>query len=86
MIHMSILVWIIFGLIAGLFAAALDSEPSAENILGTIILSILGSVLGGLMASTIFNIDIVIFSLQTFLMAALGSAFLLFISRAFRNT
>lgn len=82
---MSVLAWIIFGLIAGLFTSALDSTPSAGSIIGTVILSILGSILGGLMAATIFNIDLTVFSFQTFFMGALGSVLLLFISRAFRN-
>ena len=44
---MSILLWVVFGLIVGSIANFIDPRESQGGLLGSIILGIVGSVVGG---------------------------------------
>jgi uncharacterized membrane protein YeaQ/YmgE (transglycosylase-associated protein family) len=79
----NILLWALFGLIAGIVAKYLiwGSEPmsSPAGILGTIGLGIVGALLGGFISSNLFGWSLDTFSFPGFVVAVLGALLLLFL-------
>ncbi len=77
---MNILVWIVFGGLAGWVATILTGSDSQFGILGNIVIGIVGSYLGGLLASQIFKGPAVVgFDIRSFIISVLGSVALLFL-------
>ena len=77
---MSILYWIIFGLVAGSIANFLS--PSAQGgIVGSIILGIIGAVVGGYIGERFFGVGVTGFNVMSFVVAVGGSLLVLFLSR-----
>jgi len=81
----NLLAWILFGLIAGVIANAIDPRPSRGGLIGAIILGIAGALIGGFLANLLFGIGVTGFNLTSFAIAVLGSLLLLFIGRALRR-
>jgi len=76
---MSIMLWIIFGLIAGSIANFL--APGSMGIVGSIILGIIGAVVGGYLGERFFGVGVTGFNLMSFVVAVVGALLVLFISR-----
>jgi uncharacterized membrane protein YeaQ/YmgE (transglycosylase-associated protein family) len=77
---MSIIGWIVLGLIAGAIAKAILPGTQGGGWIITIILGIVGALLGGFIGSVLFNVDINTFwSLSTWLLAIGGSIIVLLI-------
>lgn len=79
---MNILGWIMFGLITGIIANAIDPQPDKGGWMGAIILGICGGLVGGFLGNLVFGIGISGFNFPSFAVAILGSLFLLFVGRA----
>ena len=82
----NLLVWALFGLLAGVVAKLIVKQPLANRadpvgILLTIVLGIAGALIGGFVASQLFNWDINTFSIGGFVVAVLGALLLLFVYR-----
>jgi uncharacterized membrane protein YeaQ/YmgE (transglycosylase-associated protein family) len=77
---MSILGWIILGLIAGWLAGVLV-KGSGYGVVGDIVLGILGALVGGAITSTLMGVDITGFNLESLLVAVLGAIVVIFIAR-----
>ena len=82
----NILVWALFGLLAGVVAKLIVKQPLANRadpvgILLTIVLGIAGALIGGFVASQLFNWDINTFSIAGFVVAVAGALLLLFVYR-----
>jgi uncharacterized membrane protein YeaQ/YmgE (transglycosylase-associated protein family) len=82
---MNIISWILFGLIVGIVANAIDPSPNRGGILGSMLLGIVGAVVGGFLANLVFGISVTGFNLTSFLVAIVGSLLLLFLGRAVRR-
>ena len=82
---MNILSWILFGLIVGIVANAIDPAPNRGGILGSALLGIVGALVGGFLANLVFGINVTGFNLTSFLVAVAGSLILLFIGKAVRR-
>ncbi len=82
---MNIISWIIFGLIVGIIANAIDPEPARGGLLNAMLLGIVGALIGGFLADLIFGVNVTGFNLTSFLIAVAGSLILLFIGRAMRR-
>jgi uncharacterized membrane protein YeaQ/YmgE (transglycosylase-associated protein family) len=79
---MTILYWIIFGLIAGSIAEFI--APSSQGgIIGSIILGIIGAVVGGYLGERFFGVGITGFNVMSFAVAVIGSLIVLFVGRLF---
>ena len=79
---MSILYWIVFGLIAGSIAEFL--APSSQGgIVGSIVLGIVGAVVGGYLGQRFMGVGVSGFNLQSIVVAVVGSLIVLFIARLF---
>jgi uncharacterized membrane protein YeaQ/YmgE (transglycosylase-associated protein family) len=77
---MSILGWILLGLIAGWLAGVLV-KGSGYGVVGDIVLGILGALVGGAITSTLMGVDITGFNLTSLLVAVLGAIVVIFIAR-----
>jgi uncharacterized membrane protein YeaQ/YmgE (transglycosylase-associated protein family) len=80
----NILVWALFGLLAGVVAKFIGKQPERSDPMGiffTILLGIAGAVIGGFVASQLFNWDINTFSIAGFAVAVGGALLLLFLYR-----
>jgi uncharacterized membrane protein YeaQ/YmgE (transglycosylase-associated protein family) len=76
----SILAWIVLGLIAGWLAGVLV-KGSGYGVIGDIILGILGALVGGWITSSLMGVDVNGFNLQSLLIAVLGAVVVIFIAR-----
>jgi len=80
----NLLVWALFGLLAGVVAKFIGKQPERSDPMGivfTILLGIAGAVIGGFVASQLFNWDINTFSIAGFVVAVAGALLLLFVYR-----
>ena len=79
---MSILVWIIVGLVAGVLAKIAMPGPDPGGVILTIIVGIAGAVVGGLIVNAVLGRPGVTgFDLPTMLVATLGAVLLLTVYR-----
>jgi uncharacterized membrane protein YeaQ/YmgE (transglycosylase-associated protein family) len=77
---MSILTWIVLGLIAGWLGGVLV-RGSGYGVIGDIILGILGALVGGWITSQLMGVDVTGFNLPSLLVATLGAIVVIFIAR-----
>lgn len=77
---MGIIGWIVLGLIAGAIAKAILPGNQGGGWLMTLLLGVVGALIGGWIGSAIFNVGLENFwSLQTWIIAILGSILVLLI-------
>ena len=75
---MSIIYWIIFGLIAGVIASFI--MPGAKGgVIGLALLGIIGAVVGGYLGQMFFGVSVTGFNLTSFIVAVAGSILVLFV-------
>ena len=82
---MSIIGWILLGLIAGVIAKAIMPGDDPGGIIVTIIIGIVGAIIGGFLADALLGREDVndqFFDLATWVAAIVGSLILLAIYRA----
>jgi uncharacterized membrane protein YeaQ/YmgE (transglycosylase-associated protein family) len=80
---MGIILWIVFGAIAGWIASVITG--SREGLLLDIIVGIVGAVIGGWVMSLFGNTGVTGFNLYSFIVAIIGSVILLAIVKAVRR-
>jgi uncharacterized membrane protein YeaQ/YmgE (transglycosylase-associated protein family) len=79
---MSILAWIVVGLIAGMLAKLLMPGKDPGGIILTVLLGIAGAVIGGFIAVTLeISNGVDDFDFGTIVLAVLGAMLLLFVYR-----
>ncbi|APU13865.1 MULTISPECIES: GlsB/YeaQ/YmgE family stress response membrane protein [Actinoalloteichus] len=79
---MGILGWIVLGLLAGAIAKAVMPGKDPGGIVMTMVLGVVGALLGGWVGSALFGTGTEdFFSIQTWIVAILGSIVLLAIYR-----
>jgi uncharacterized membrane protein YeaQ/YmgE (transglycosylase-associated protein family) len=78
---MSIIAWIVLGLIAGLIANALIPGRRSQGLILTCVIGIVGALAGGWVATKVFHIHTLhgFFNLDTWITAIIGAAVLLLI-------
>ena len=76
---MSIIAWIVLGLVAGLIANMLIPGRRQQGLILTCVIGIVGALLGGWLATKLFHIHSLhgFFNLSTWLTAVAGAAILL---------
>lgn len=80
---MSIILWIVFGAIAGWIASWITR--SSYGIFGDIVIGIIGALLGGFLMSLFGQSGVSGFNLYSFLVAILGAVILLWLFKAIRG-
>ena len=76
---MGILLWVVFGLIAGAIAKFLMPGKAPGGIILTIALGIIGAVIGGFIGTQLFSEGITGFNLRSMLLAVGGGVLVLFV-------
>ena len=80
---MSIIAWIVLGLIAG-WLAGIIMRGGGYGIVGDIVLGILGAIIGGWLTGVLLGRDVVSgFNIETLIVAVIGAIVLIAISRLF---
>jgi uncharacterized membrane protein YeaQ/YmgE (transglycosylase-associated protein family) len=84
---MSIIAWIVLGLVAGLIANMLIPGRRQQGLIVTCVIGIVGALLGGWVATKLFHIHSVqgFFNLSTWLTAIAGAAVLLLVYHLVRG-
>ena len=80
---MGILLWIVFGLVAGGVARWVMPGPDPWGLIGTILLGVVGAVIGGVLGSAFGFGPVTGFDMRSLLMAIIGSLAVLFGYRSF---
>lgn len=78
---MTIIVWLVLGLIAGWLASRLMGS-GGYGLIGDIVVGILGALLGGWLASTFLNVDVTGLNVTSIAVAVVGAMILIAIFRA----
>ena len=80
---MSIIAWIVLGLVAGLLANMLVPGKRSQGLIMTCVIGVVGALLGGWVATALFHVHSLngFFNLSTWLTAIAGAAVLLFAFR-----
>ncbi|PJA86551.1 MAG: GlsB/YeaQ/YmgE family stress response membrane protein [Candidatus Moranbacteria bacterium CG_4_9_14_3_um_filter_42_9] len=81
---MGIILWIIFGAIAGWIASMIMGTDAEQGAVLNIVVGIVGAVLGGWLMSFLGYGGVTGFNLYSFLVAVLGAVVLIAIVRAIR--
>ncbi|MBV9600455.1 MAG: GlsB/YeaQ/YmgE family stress response membrane protein [Chloroflexi bacterium] len=80
---MSIIAWIVLGLIAG-WIAGMVMRGGGYGIIGDIVLGIVGAIIGGWITGAVLGSDMVNgFNIQSLIVAVIGAIVLIAISRLF---
>ena len=82
---MDILSWMLFGLLVGIVANAIDPHPESGGLAGALLLGVTGSLLGGFIANLALGTPSNGISISTFLIAIAGSLLLLTLGRTVRR-
>jgi len=83
---MSILAWIVFGLIVGAVAKFLVPGEGPGGVLGDIIVGIVGALIGGFVYGFFGHAGVTGFNLGSAICAIIGAVILLALIRAFTRT
>lgn len=83
---MSIVAWIILGLIAGGVASLLVPGKTPGGVLGAVVVGIVGALIGGWLATLFGAGSVSGLDLYSIVLAIVGSVVLLAISRMLRTT
>jgi uncharacterized membrane protein YeaQ/YmgE (transglycosylase-associated protein family) len=84
---MSIIAWVVLGLLAGLVAKAIMPGAERIGIILTTVLGIVGAILGGFLATALGFGDPIdeFFDISTWLAAIVGALIILFVWNAISN-
>jgi uncharacterized membrane protein YeaQ/YmgE (transglycosylase-associated protein family) len=83
---MGIILWIIFGALAGWIASIIMKTNAQQGAVGNIVVGIIGAVIGGWAMSFFGQAGVTGFNLYSLIVAIIGSIILLAIVNAFRRT
>jgi uncharacterized membrane protein YeaQ/YmgE (transglycosylase-associated protein family) len=82
---MNLIVWIIFGGLAGWVATMIMGENARFGVIGNIIIGIIGAWIGGWLAPKFGFGGVTGFDIRSFIVAVIGSIVLLFILSFFQR-
>ena len=82
---MGILLWIIFGAIAGWIASIIMKTDASQNTLIDIIMGIVGAIAGGFIMEFLGQSGVTGFNLYSLIVAVLGACVVIFLGRMLRN-
>lgn len=82
---MNIIVWIIFGALAGWIASMIAGTDERQGAVGNIIVGIIGAMIGGFISRALGGEGVEGFNLVSLLIAVFGAVILLGIMKMFRR-
>ena len=74
---MNIILWIVFGALAGWLASVLMKTDARQGTVGDIILGVVGSVIGGFVFGTLGQTGVTGFNVYSLIVAVVGSVILI---------
>ena len=80
---MDLLVWIIFGAIAGYIASIV--MKSGHGVIEDVILGIIGAFIGGFIMNVLGQPGVTGFNIYSFIVAIIGASILIFLGRRFHR-
>lgn len=83
---MNILLWILFGAIAGWIASVIMRTNASQGIFMDILLGIIGGVLGGFLMNLIGEPGVTGFNVYSLLVAIVGAVILIWLGRLLRGS
>jgi uncharacterized membrane protein YeaQ/YmgE (transglycosylase-associated protein family) len=83
--HMSVVFFLIFGLVVGLIARAVMPGSQKMGVIATMLLGVVGSFLGGFLASLVTDSRITDLNTAGFIGSVVGALLVLFISGRFSD-
>ena len=83
---MNILLWILFGALAGWIASVIMRTNASQGIFMDILLGIVGGVLGGFLMSLLGQPGVTGFNLYSLLVAVVGAIVLIWLGRMLRGS
>lgn len=81
---MGILLWIIFGAVAG-WIASMIMGTSSQGTLADIVMGIIGSVVGGFLMNLIGKSGVTGFNVNSLIVAVVGAMVVIFVGRKLRG-
>ena len=78
---MSIIAWILLGLVAGWLAGQF-MRGGGYGIIGDIVLGIIGALVGGFISGALLGVDVTGFNIPSILIAFVGAVIVIAIARA----
>jgi len=82
---MGIILWIIFGAIAGWIASIIMKTDSSQGTVTDIVLGIVGAVVGGFLMGLMGQSGVNGFNLYSFVVAVIGAIVVIYLGRMLRN-
>lgn len=82
---MGIILWIIFGAIAGWIASMFMGTDRNQGTLSDIIMGIIGSVVGGFLMNLVGKSGVTGFNLYSLLVAVIGAVVVIYVARKIRG-
>ena len=82
---MGIILWIVFGAIAGWIASMIMGTNAQQGSIANIVIGIVGAVIGGFVMSFFGSAGVSGFNVYSLLVAILGSVILIWLARLVRN-
>jgi uncharacterized membrane protein YeaQ/YmgE (transglycosylase-associated protein family) len=82
---MGIILWIVFGALAGWIASMIVGTDERQGALGNIVVGILGALLGGFVFSLFGGEGVTGFNLYSLFVAIVGASLLLWVVRSIRH-
>lgn len=82
---MAIILWIIFGALAGWMASVLMKTNSGQGKMMDVVLGIVGAVVGGFLMGLIGQSGVTGFNLYSFVVAVIGAVVVIYLGRKMRN-
>lgn len=83
---MNIILWIVFGALAGWIASLIMGTDAEMGAVANVIVGIIGAFIGGFLASLFGLAPVTGFNVWSLIVAIIGSIVLLWIVRMFRRT
>lgn len=82
---MGILIWIIFGALAGWLASLFMNTDSSQGTVGDIILGIVGGLVGGMLMNTFGGMGVTGFNMYSLGVAVIGAVIVIYVGRLIKR-
>lgn len=83
---MGIILWIIFGALAGWIASLIMKTDAQQGAIANIVVGIVGAFIGGFVFNLFGDNDVTGFNIYSLVVAVVGAVILLAIMKAFRRS